>query len=108
MASKSTFEDAARRAEEEAKKKHAAMANDRAKAVAAVFRKKVRQFARCKVGPEEKVRLTFEVSAAGRVVSAKATGTKNLRKLTCVKEILQRAQFPAGDDSARYSFNMTL
>lgn len=61
------------------------------------FKAKVRQFARCKKpGEEDKLIVTFKLSASGRVETCKVGGTKNTEKSTCVMGIMKRALFPDG------------
>ena len=66
------------------------------------LKKKKRQFARCKSGDDEKVRVHFTVTAHGRVNGVSVSGTAG-SKATCVKTILGRAIFPPGQGSHRFS-----
>ena len=101
--------DANRRAADEEKDRAmAAAAAERGSDIKRVMKQKRRQFNRCQSAPEDKVRLKFTVTSTGRVSQLQISGTGNQKKHDCVKQILMRAQFPAGDTNQPVSQVLTL
>ena len=94
---------AARKAAEEATAKKAQQANDLSLEVASAFGKKKSQFAKCGDNLQERIRVVFTVTSSGKVISPQIEGTESDTKSQCIRQILERSLFPAGDSDLAYS-----
>jgi len=94
---------AARKATEDAAAKKTQQANDLSIEVASAFGKKKGQFAKCGDDLQERIRVVFTVTSTGKVTSPKIEGTQSDTKSQCVRQILERSLFPAGDSDLMYS-----
>ncbi len=95
-------------ADEAAARKAAATADALGEEVAAVFGKKKTQFAKCSDATQERVRVEFTVTPTGKTVGAKIDGTASDNKSRCIKAILDRSIFPAGDVELTYRQTLVL
>jgi hypothetical protein len=100
--------EAARKAEAAAAERKSAVASEQAEKVSQAFAAKLGQFKRCSTEPQEKVRVIFTLTIHGKVTSAQATGTSDVRKKECIVGILRQAVFPTGDTPQTFSQTITL
>ncbi len=94
---------AARKAADDAAAKKAQQASDLSLEVASAFGKKKGQFAKCGDDLQERIRVVFTVTSTGKVISPKIEGTESNAKSECIRTILERSLFPAGDGDLMYS-----
>ena len=93
---------------EEAAAKKAAVADALAEEVAMAFGKKKSQFAKCSDSNQERVKVLFTVTATGKTTGTSIDGTNSVDKVRCIKAILDRSVFPAGDSALTYSQTLVL
>ncbi|HRE91685.1 MAG TPA: hypothetical protein PK095_21385, partial [Myxococcota bacterium] len=94
---------AAKKAAEEAAAKKAQRADELSAEVASAFGKKKSQFAKCGDDLQERIRVVFTVSTTGKVSGPEVSGSQSSAKSQCIRQILERSIFPAGDTDLTYS-----
>ena len=100
--------EAARKAASDAAAKKLEVASTLAEDVAIAFGKKKGQFAKCSDETQERVKVMFTVTATGKTTDARVDGTNSGNKSRCIKAILDRSVFPAGDSANTYSQTLVL
>ena len=100
--------EAARKAVADAAAKKAAVAGTLAEDVALAFGKKKAQFAKCSDDTQERVKVVFTVTATGKTNNTLVEGTNSGNKSRCIKAILERSVFPAGNAANTYSQTLVL
>jgi hypothetical protein len=76
--------------------------------VASAFGKKRTQFAKCGDTTQERVKVVFTVQPDGKTANAAIDGTASDVKARCIRAILDRSLFPAGEAALTYSQTLVL